>query len=140
MCWKLASTQIAKRLCYNLALYNHKTFKTIFKGPVWRCFYYTNGLTICSRFLVAKLLYKSKYPSVCMCVCKYVCLSGLGGNVIFSASNWDIAPIYFCADSPYKWASILYKFCPSVCRSGYKKQKCKKKIKVAWFFLSWFPV
>ncbi len=34
-------------------------------------------------FLVAKLLYKSK------------CLSRLGGNVIFSAPNWDIAPILF---------------------------------------------
>ena len=33
--------------------------------------------------LAAKLLYKSKCPSVCM----YVCLSGLGGNVIFSAPN-----------------------------------------------------
>ena len=25
----------------------------------------------------------------------YVCLSGLGGNVIFSAPNLDIAPIFF---------------------------------------------
>ncbi len=24
-----------------------------------------------------------------------VCPSGLGGNVIFSAPNWDIAPIFF---------------------------------------------
>ncbi len=42
-------------------------------------------------FLVAKLLYKSKCPSVCM----YVCLSGLGGKAIFSAPNLDIAPIFF---------------------------------------------
>ncbi len=34
-------------------------------------------------FLVAKLLYKSKFPSVSMSVCP----SGLGGNVIFSAPN-----------------------------------------------------
>ena len=50
-------------------------------------------------FLVAKLLYKSKCPSVCQ--------PRLGGNVIFSAPNWDIAPIFWCADSPHKWASIL---------------------------------
>ncbi len=36
-------------------------------------------------FLVAKLLYKSKCPSVCQ--------PRLGGNVIFSAPNWDIAQI-----------------------------------------------
>ena len=41
-----------------------------------------------------------------MSVCMYVCMSGLGGNVIFLAPNWDIAPISFCADSPHKWASI----------------------------------
>ncbi len=34
-------------------------------------------------FLVAKLLYKSKCPFVSMSVC----MSGLGGNVIFSAPN-----------------------------------------------------
>ena len=27
-------------------------------------------------------------------------------SVIFSAPNWDIAPISFCVDSPHKWASI----------------------------------
>ena len=37
----------------------------------------------CLTFLVAKLLYKSKCPSVCL----YVCLSDLGGNVIFSDPN-----------------------------------------------------
>ncbi len=30
-----------------------------------------------------------------MSVRLYVCLSDLGGNVIFSAPNWDIAPIFF---------------------------------------------
>ncbi len=38
------------------------------------------------RFLVAKLLYKSK--------CSSVCQPCLGGNVIFSAPNWYIAPIF----------------------------------------------
>ena len=38
-------------------------------------------------FLVAKLLYKSKWPSVCQ--------PRLGENVIFSAPNWDIAPFFF---------------------------------------------
>ena len=42
-------------------------------------------------FLVAKLLYKSKCPSVC----PYIRQPRLGGNVIFSASNWDLAPIFF---------------------------------------------
>ncbi len=40
-------------------------------------------LSIC--FLVAKLLYKSKYPPVCPSV----------NHVIFPAPNWDIAPIFF---------------------------------------------
>ena len=44
-------------------------------------------------FLVAKLLYKSKCPSVCM----YVCLSvRFRGKRDFLASNWDIAPIFLC--------------------------------------------
>ena len=43
-------------------------------------------------FLVAKLFHKSKCPSISMSVCP----SGLGGNVIFSAPNWDIAPIFLC--------------------------------------------
>ncbi len=38
-------------------------------------------------FLVSKLLYKSK--------CLSVCQPRLGGNVIFSASNWDIPPPFF---------------------------------------------
>ena len=42
-------------------------------------------------FLVAKLLYKSKCPSVHLSVCQ----PRLGGNVIFSAPDWDIAPIFF---------------------------------------------
>ena len=32
---------------------------------------------------------------VCLYVCKHAYLSGLGGNVIFSAPNGDIAPIFF---------------------------------------------
>ncbi len=40
-----------------------------------------------TSFLVAKLLYKSKFPSVCQ--------PRLGENVIFSAPNCDIAPIFF---------------------------------------------
>ena len=58
-------------------------------------------------FLITKLLYKIKCPSVCLSDCMSVCPSGLGGNVIFSAPNWNIARIIFCADSPHKWASIL---------------------------------
>ena len=50
-------------------------------------------------FLEAKILYKSK--------CSSVCQPRLRENVIFSAPNWDIAPIFVCADSPHKWASIL---------------------------------
>ena len=42
-------------------------------------------------FLVAKLLYKSKCSSLRISVCQ----PRLGGNVIFSAPNWDIAPIFF---------------------------------------------
>ena len=41
-------------------------------------------------FLVAKLLYKSKCPSVCP-----LCQPRLGGNVMISAPNRDIAPIFF---------------------------------------------
>ncbi len=71
-------------------------------------------------FLVAKLLYKYKCPSVCM----YVCMSGLGGNVIFSAPIFIRWSSYFlCAHSSCIWASILQIFCPSVCRSGYKRHK-----------------
>ena len=51
-----------------------------------------------SGFLVAKLLYKYKCPSVC----PYVRQPLLGGNVIFSAPDSDIAPISFCADSSHK--------------------------------------
>ena len=54
-------------------------------------------------FLVAKLLYKSKCLSVCpsvrLSVCPFVrlsvCQPRLGGNVIFSAPNWDIAPFFY---------------------------------------------
>ncbi len=42
-----------------------------------------NNKTLQLYFLVAKLLYKSKCPSVCLSEC----MSGLGGNVIFSAPN-----------------------------------------------------
>ncbi len=38
--------------------------------------------------------------SVRLSVCKYFCPSGLGVNVIFSAPNWDIAPI-FCVQIPF---------------------------------------
>ncbi len=58
------------------------------------------------RFLVAKLLYNYLCPSVCPYVRPSV-RHNLGGNVIFSAPNWDIAPISFCADSHHKWAAIL---------------------------------
>ena len=36
-------------------------------------------------FLEAKLLYKRWCPSACLYVCMPVCMSGLGGNVIFLA-------------------------------------------------------
>ncbi len=36
-----------------------------------------------------------------------VCQPRLGGNVIFSAHNWEFAPIFCCTDSPHKWAYIL---------------------------------
>ncbi len=47
---------------------------------------------LCLDLLVAKLLYKSKCPSVRISVCQ----PRLVGNVIFSAPNWDIAPIFLC--------------------------------------------
>ncbi len=55
-------------------------------------------------FSVAKLLYKSKCPSVCL----YVCLSGLGG---------DIAPIFF-VQFPIINEHLFCKYFvrPSVCR------------------------
>ncbi len=56
----------------------------------------------------------------------YVCMSGLVGNVIFPAPIYERALI-FCvhaqSHSSCVWASILQIFCPSVCRSGYKRQK-----------------
>ncbi len=42
-------------------------------------------------FLVAKLLYNYLCPTVRLSVCQ----PRLGGNVIFSAPNWDITPIFF---------------------------------------------
>ncbi len=59
-------------------------------------------------FLVAKLLYKSKCPSLCL----YVCLSGLGGNVIFSAPNWDIAISlkFFCVQIPLVNENLFCKY------------------------------
>ena len=45
--------------------------------------------------LVVRLLYKSKCPSVCQSVRVSVCQPRLGGNLIFSDPNWDIAPIFF---------------------------------------------
>ena len=56
--------------------------------------------TLFHQFLVAKLLYKSKCLSKCPS-------TTFRGNVIFSAPNWDIAPIFLCADSTHEWASIL---------------------------------
>ncbi len=41
-------------------------------------------------FLVAKLLYKYKYPSIF----PYIRQPRLEGNVIFSPPNWDIASIF----------------------------------------------
>ncbi len=64
------------------------------------------------RFLVAKLLYKSKCPSVCQ--------PRLGGNVIFSAPNWDRAPIVF-VQILLVYEHIFYIY--FVRRSGYKRQK-----------------
>ncbi len=54
-----------------------------------------------------------------MSVCPFfrlsVCQPRLGGNVIFSAPNWDIAPIFLCSDSPHKWASVnILSVCLSV--------------------------
>ena len=48
----------------------------------------TSSSIPCSKetTLVAKLLYKSECPSVCQ--------PRLGGNVIFSAPNWDIDQIF----------------------------------------------
>ena len=62
-------------------------------------------------FLVAKLLYKSKCPSVCQ--------PRLGGNVIFPAPNWDIAPIFF-VQIPFINEHLFCKYFVSlfVCLSG----------------------
>ena len=64
-------------------------------------------------FLVAKLLYKSKCMSVrlsvCLSVCQSVCPSGLGGNVIFSAPNWDIDLIFF-VQIPLINEHLFYKY------------------------------
>ncbi len=50
------------------------------------------------QFLVAKLLYKYKCPSVCPSVCPSTTFRGKRD---FSAPNFDKAP-FFCADSPHK--------------------------------------
>ncbi len=59
------------------------------------------------------------HPSVCL----YVCLS-----VRFRGKRDFLGPYirsschFLCALSSCSWASILQIFCPSVCRSGYKRQ------------------
>ncbi len=55
--------------------------------------------------------------SVCMSVCQNY------GETWFSRPLYKIELSFFCAHSSCIWASILKIFCPSVCRSGYKKQK-----------------
>ena len=51
---------------------------------------------------------------VCPSVCMYVRLSGLGGNVIFSAPNWDKVLIF--SSEATLW--ITTKVCLYVCLSG----------------------
>ncbi len=50
-----------------------------------------------------------------------------------------------CEDSSYQWLSIAWMFWPLVCRSGYKRHKCKKLetwisrllIKIEVWFIVW---
>ncbi len=72
-------------------------------------------------------------PSVLPSVRLYVYLSGLGGNAIFSAPNWDIAPILFvqiplimsiysvnilnvCLSVMLQKALLLMDVCLSICK------------------------
>ncbi len=82
--------------------------------------FYQKNFKTC-YLLVAEIFYNSKcqsstYHLRIKLFYKYKCPTfhqpRLGRNVIFSAPNWDIAPI-FCADSPHKWVNIL-SVCPSV--------------------------
>ncbi len=82
-------------------------------------------------FLVAKLLYKSKCPSVHLYVCLSVCTSGLGGSVIFSAPNWDIALI-FCVQIPLINEQLFCKYFVRL-SVGNARQLC-----YLWMFSSLF--
>ena len=80
-------------------------------------------------FLVAQLLYKSKCPSVCMYVCLSVCLSGLGGNVILSAPNWDIAKFFCVCRFPNNYNILI--FCSL--ESAFKRCKRHHFISINYF-------
>ncbi len=66
------------------------------------------------RFLVVKLLYNYKCPSVYQ-----LCL---GGNAI-SRPLFKIEVLFFLWHSSYIWAYFLQIFYPLVCRPGFKRQK-----------------
>ncbi len=78
--------------------------------------------TVKNIFLVAKLLYYYKCPSIC----PYVNISNtFRGKCFFSASKQDKGLI-FSVLIPLIYEHIFYKeICPSFYGSGYKRQKCK---------------
>ncbi len=62
--------------------------------------------------------------SVRLYVCRYVFLyvCQVEGETWFSRPLYKIELSFFYVHIPLVWASILQIFCPSVCRSGYKRQ------------------
>ena len=58
--------------------------------------------------------------------------------MIFSAAISDRGLIFFCENSSYWCASILWIFCLSVCWSGYKRYKCNNK--ETWFSCRLFKI
>ena len=81
-------------------------------------------------FLIAKLLYNYLFPSVCMCVCLYV--RQVQGETRFSQSLIKIYVQFFFWQISLTYEHLFCKyFFLSVCRLGYKRQKCKN---LFWHF------
>ncbi len=101
-------------ICWNVLVCN---VGCVGKGRRFLKYPYPQLGSYCTRISLEELLYNYMRPSECQL--------RLGENTIFTTANKDRSMFFFYADSPHLWASILKIFCPSVCRSGHKRHKCK---------------
>ncbi len=75
--------------------------------------------------------------SLCMYVCLSVCRSGLGENVIFSAPNWDMAPI-FCVQNLLINEHLFCKYFVRLSVGNVTKVFMDVFILVNWKFGQWY--